>query len=140
MFGVGKKEKSSRKQWGHLQGCSFLLVSSDKDLYDDITMPPELRKAHQEIDRVVMQVYGMSVKNTTESSCVVELVQLYQKKQAISVKSTYGGDGLKPPQSRLSESDAISSPSAGLFCNFLTIYHENDSFRNADISDNLLYY
>ena len=52
------------------------------DLYDDLTMPPELRKAHQENDRAVMQAYGMSIKDTTESSCVAELMRLYQEKVA----------------------------------------------------------
>lgn len=48
------------------------------DLYDDITMPPELRKAHQENDRAVMDAYGFPVKGTTESKCVAELMKLYQ--------------------------------------------------------------
>lgn len=54
--------------------------SSLADLYDELTMPPELRKAHQQNDRAVMQAYGFSIKNTTESSCVAELMKLYQKK------------------------------------------------------------
>ena len=49
------------------------------DLYDEATMPPELRKAHQQNDRAVMQAYGFSVKNMTESSCVAELMKMYQK-------------------------------------------------------------
>lgn len=49
-------------------------------LYDELTMPPELRTAHQNNDRAVMAAYGMSVKNTTESSCVAELMRLYQEK------------------------------------------------------------
>ena len=49
------------------------------DLYDEATMPPELRKAHQQNDRAVMQAYGFSVKNMTESSCVAELMKLYQR-------------------------------------------------------------
>lgn len=52
--------------------------SSLADLYDELTMPPELRKAHQENDRAVMQAYGFSVKNMTESSCVAELMKMYQ--------------------------------------------------------------
>ena len=47
--------------------------SSLADLYDEVTMPPELRKAHQNNDRAVMQAYGMSIKDTTESSCVASL-------------------------------------------------------------------
>ena len=49
------------------------------DLYDEVTMPPELRKAHQENDRAVMQAYGFDIKNTTESSCVAELMKMYQE-------------------------------------------------------------
>ena len=48
------------------------------DLYDEISMPPELRKAHQANDRAVMQAYGFDVKTMTESSCVAELMKLYQ--------------------------------------------------------------
>lgn len=49
------------------------------DLYDEIAMPPELRKAHQANDRAVMQAYGFDVKTMTESSCVAELMKMYQK-------------------------------------------------------------
>ena len=54
--------------------------SSLADLYDDVAMPPELRKAHQNNDRAVMRAYGFDIKNTTESSCVAELMKMYQKK------------------------------------------------------------
>ena len=47
------------------------------DLYDEVTMPPELRKAHQENDRAVMAAYGFSIK-MTESECVAELFKMYQ--------------------------------------------------------------
>ena len=54
--------------------------SSLADLYDELTMPFELRKAHQENDRAVMQAYGFPVKSTfTESQCVAELFKLYQE-------------------------------------------------------------
>lgn len=56
--------------------------SSLADLYDETTMPPELRKAHQDNDRAVMDAYGF-VKGhparTSESACVAELMKLYQK-------------------------------------------------------------
>ena len=32
------------------------------DLYDEVTMPPELRRAHQDNDRAVMAAYGFSTK------------------------------------------------------------------------------
>jgi len=51
--------------------------SSLADLYDELTMPPELRKAHQENDKAVMAAYGFSTM-MTESECVAELMKLYQ--------------------------------------------------------------
>lgn len=54
--------------------------SSLADLYDELTMPIELRKAHQDNDRAVMQAYGFPVKSTfTESQCVAELFKMYQE-------------------------------------------------------------
>ena len=53
--------------------------SSLADLYDEVTMPPELRKAHQQNDRAVMAAYGFDVKTTTETTCVAALMQLYQQ-------------------------------------------------------------
>lgn len=52
------------------------------DLYDDLTMPPELRKAHQANDRAVMDAYGFTkgtAARTSESACVAELMKLYQQ-------------------------------------------------------------
>ena len=48
------------------------------DLYDEVAMPPELRKAHQANDKAVMAAYGFSIK-MTESECVAELFKLYEK-------------------------------------------------------------
>lgn len=56
--------------------------SSLADLYDEVTMPPELRKAHQQNDRAVMDAYGFvkgTEARTSESACVAELMKLYQK-------------------------------------------------------------
>lgn len=52
--------------------------SSLADLYDETTMPPELRKAHQQNDKAVMRAYGFDIKTTTETSCVAELMRMYQ--------------------------------------------------------------
>lgn len=49
------------------------------DLYDELTMPPELRTAHQNNNRAVMEAYGFPIKGFTESDCVAELMKLYQK-------------------------------------------------------------
>ncbi len=53
--------------------------SSLADLYDELTMPVELRKAHQDNDRAVMAAYGFEVRTMTESQCVAELFKLYQE-------------------------------------------------------------
>lgn len=56
--------------------------SSLADLYDEVTMPSELRKAHQQNDRAVMDAYGFvkgTEARTSESACVAELMKLYQK-------------------------------------------------------------
>ena len=55
--------------------------SSLADLYDELTMPPELRKAHQANDRAVMDAYGFvkgSPARTSESACVAELMKMYK--------------------------------------------------------------
>ncbi|MBR1786856.1 MAG: methylase [Paludibacteraceae bacterium] len=52
--------------------------SSLAALYDELSMPPELRKAHQDNDRAVMAAYGFSPK-MTESECVAELFKMYQE-------------------------------------------------------------
>ena len=53
--------------------------SSLADLYNETLMPSELRKAHQENDKAVMEAYGFDVKSTTETDCVAELMKLYQQ-------------------------------------------------------------
>ena len=54
--------------------------SSLADLYDELTMPVELRRAHQQNDRAVMEAYGFPIKNDfTESRCVAELFKMYQE-------------------------------------------------------------
>lgn len=47
------------------------------DLYDELIMPIELRKAHQDNDRAVMQAYGMDIRTTSESDAVAKLFKLY---------------------------------------------------------------
>ena len=53
--------------------------SSLADLYDELTMPSDLRKAHQENDKAVMEAYGFDWRNMTESDCVAELMKMYQE-------------------------------------------------------------
>ena len=52
--------------------------STLKDLYNPLTMPPDLLAAHRANDRAVMLAYGFDVK-MTESNCVAELFKLYQR-------------------------------------------------------------
>ena len=49
------------------------------DLYDEVMMPVELRKAHQANDRAVMEAYGMPWHTMTEAQCVAHLFALYQQ-------------------------------------------------------------
>jgi len=48
------------------------------DLYDELTMPPDLRKAHEANDKAVMKAYGFK-SNMTESAIVAELMKMYQQ-------------------------------------------------------------
>ena len=48
------------------------------DLYDETTMPPELRKAHNANDKAVMQAYGFK-PDMPESEIVAELMKMYQR-------------------------------------------------------------
>ena len=53
------------------------------ELYDEVLMPPELRKAHQDNDKAVMQAYGFTKDHpafSSESACVAELMKMYQQK------------------------------------------------------------
>lgn len=49
------------------------------DLYDEAVMPPELRTAHQQNDRAVMEAYGFWGKLNSEPECVAELMKMYQE-------------------------------------------------------------
>lgn len=60
-----------------LDARSLYPDSTFADLYDERTMPKELRKAHQNNDRAVMAAYGMNVATTTESDSVAKLFSMY---------------------------------------------------------------
>jgi hypothetical protein len=47
------------------------------DLYDPLTMPPDLSKAHQKLDKAVEAAYGRTFANDSER--VAYLFELYQK-------------------------------------------------------------
>ena len=73
-----QKQNIEQTAQGILDARAKYPESSLADLYDELTMPPELRKAHQANDRAVMAAYGFSVK-MTESECVAELFKMYEK-------------------------------------------------------------
>ena len=73
-----QREKIEQTAQAILDARALYPDCSLADLYDETTMPPELRKAHQQNDKAVMQAYGFDVKTTTEASCVAELMKLYQ--------------------------------------------------------------
>ena len=75
-----QKAKIEKTAQAILDARSLFPNSSLADLYDELAMPVELRKAHQDNDRAVMQAYGFPVKSSfTESQCVAELFKLYQE-------------------------------------------------------------
>lgn len=79
-----KIEKTAQ---GILNARALYPECSLADLYDELTMPPELRKAHQENDKAVMEAYGFKIKDEqtgkyrwlSESETVARLMQMYQE-------------------------------------------------------------
>ena len=67
---------------GILDARALYPDASLADLYDPLTMPPELRKAHQRNDAAVMAAYGMPITEPDEAACVAWLMRLYQEKVA----------------------------------------------------------
>lgn len=81
-----QKAKIEKTAHGILDARALYPDCSLADLYDDLTMPVELRKAHQENDRAVMESYGFKKKDEngklrwlTESETVAELMKMYQE-------------------------------------------------------------
>ncbi len=74
-----QKKKIAETAQGILDARAKYPNSSLADLYDPLTMPPELLKAHQLNDKAVMQAYGFSIKDTSESDCVAKLIQMYKE-------------------------------------------------------------
>ena len=73
-----QKEKIKKTAQAILDARALYPNSSLADLYDPLTMPPELLKAHNAINRAVMDAYGFSTK-ISEADCVAELMKMYQK-------------------------------------------------------------
>lgn len=78
-----QKRRIEQTAQGILDARKLYPKSTLANLYDDVLMPPELRKTHQANDRAVMDAYGFTkgtAARTSESACVAELMKLYQQK------------------------------------------------------------
>lgn len=76
-----QKAKIEQTAQGILDARALYPDSSLADLYDELTMPPELRKAHQRNDQAVLAAYGIKKGDaaySSESACVAELMRRYQ--------------------------------------------------------------
>lgn len=72
-----QKAKIEQTAQAILDARSLYPDCSLADLYDELTMPKELRKAHQQNDFAVMAAYGFDRK-ITESECVAKLMEMYR--------------------------------------------------------------
>ena len=73
-----QKQKIEQTAQGILNARAMYPKSNLAQLYDEITMPIELRKAHRANDSAVMEAYGFR-KDMTEPEIVAELFKMYQK-------------------------------------------------------------
>ena len=71
-----QKAKIEQTAQGILDARALYPDSSLADLYDELTMPIELRKAHQANDRAVMEAYGFD-KTLSEDEIVAKLFDMY---------------------------------------------------------------
>ncbi len=74
-----QKKKIEETAQGILDARALHPDSSLADLYDPLTMPIELQKAHTANDKAVMQAYGFDIRSTTEADCVAKLMQMYKE-------------------------------------------------------------
>ncbi len=58
---------------------SLSIVSTLADLYDELTMPADLRAAHKKNDRAVAQAYGFENILNDESAIVASLFKMYER-------------------------------------------------------------
>jgi hypothetical protein len=72
------REKVARTAQNILDARKLYPDSSLADLYDDLIMPIELRKAHRANDAAVLEAYGFP-KDVTESEIVSRLFKMYKK-------------------------------------------------------------
>ena len=74
-----QKMKIEQTAQGILDARALYQDCSLADLYDEVAMPSELRRAHQLNDKAVMQAYGFPIKDFTEADCVARLMNMYQE-------------------------------------------------------------
>lgn len=74
-----QKDTIKRTAQAILDARTLYPNSSLANLYDPLTMPIELQKAHTANDKAVMQAYGFDIKTTSEADCVAALMKMYQK-------------------------------------------------------------
>ena len=80
-----QKDKISKTAKAIIDARALYPESSLADLYDELTMPVELRRAHQANDKAVMEAYDMTKivdgKKTwlTESETVARLFEMYEE-------------------------------------------------------------
>ena len=75
---AAQKEKIKQTAQEILDARNLYPDCSLADLYDENTMPVELRRAHQANDKAVMEAYGFN-PSMSESQIVAELFKMYQK-------------------------------------------------------------
>lgn len=73
-----QRAKIEQTAQGILDARALYPDCSLADLYDDLTMPVELRRAHQANDAAVMDAYGFR-KDMSEPEIVAELFKMYKK-------------------------------------------------------------
>lgn len=73
-----QKERIEKTAQAILDARELYPESSLADLYDELTMPVELRKAHRANDKAVMEAYGFWGRLNSEAACVAELMKLYK--------------------------------------------------------------
>lgn len=71
-------DKIAETAQGILDARNLYPDSSLADLYDPLTMPIELQKAHEANDKAVLQAYGLK-PSATEAEIVQHLFKMYEK-------------------------------------------------------------
>ncbi|MBQ9221923.1 DNA methyltransferase, partial [Succinivibrio sp.] len=74
-----QKEKVIKTAQAILDARTLYPDSSLADLYDPLTMPIELLKAHEANDKAVLSLYGLA-PDSTEEQIVAHLMELYKQK------------------------------------------------------------